>query len=142
MSMMNKLKDILGMNEEDYEDEDEQDINVEDIVNSSVSQRKSGGSAQPASAQGRLQFVLVKPERFDDSIQIANHLLETKTVVLNLESVGKELARRIIDFLSGCAYAVGAKIKKVAIGTYIIAPNNSDISGDELEDIENNTTYY
>mgnify|MGYP000899313733 CR=1 FL=1 len=141
MSMMNKLKDMLGMNEEDYE-EDVQDISVEEIVNNSAGQRKANPAAQPASSQGRLQFVLVKPERFDDSIQIANHLLECKTVVLNLEAVGKELARRIIDFLSGSAYAVGAKIKKVAIGTYIIAPNNSDISGDELEEQENSGAFY
>lgn len=142
MGMMNKLKDMLGMNEEDYEDDDTQDISVEEIVNSSIGQRKGNTASQTALAQGRLQFVLVKPERFDDSIQIANHLLECKTVVLNLEAVGKELARRIIDFLSGSAYAVGAKIKKVAIGTYIIAPNNSDISGDELDDQENSATFY
>lgn len=140
MSMMNKLKDMLGMNEEEYE-EDVQDISVEEIVNNSAGQRKAN-PAQPASSQGRLQFVLVRPERFDDSIQIANHLLESKTVVLNLEAVGKDLARRIIDFLSGSAYAVGAKIKKVAIGTYIIAPNNSDISGDELEEQESGGTFY
>ena len=73
-------------------------------------------------AATQLQVVLVKPEKFEDASAIADHLREKRTVVLNLESTNKEIARRLLDFLSGVAYANEGKIKKVAISTYIITP--------------------
>ena len=80
-------------------------------------------------AATQLQVVLVKPERFENASEIADHLREKRTVVLNLESTNKEIARRLLDFLSGVAYANEGKIKKVAISTYIITPYNVDILG-------------
>ena len=65
----------------------------------------------------QLQVVLVKPERFENASEIADHLREKRTVVLNLESTNKDIARRLLDFLSGVAYANEGKIKKVAIST-------------------------
>ena len=63
-------------------------------------------------------------------------------VVLNLESTNKDVARRLVDFLSGCAYALDGKIKKIAISTYIITPYNVDFVGDNLMDeLENNGVY-
>ena len=63
-------------------------------------------------AATQLQVVLVKPERFENASEIADHLREKRTVVLNLESTNKEIARRLLDFLSGVAYANEGKIKK------------------------------
>ena len=90
----------------------------------------------------QLQVVLVKPERFDNASEIADHLREKRTVVLNLESTNKEIARRLLDFLSGVAYANEGKIKKVAISTYIITPYNVDILGDLIDELENNGLYF
>ena len=89
-------------------------------------------------AATQLQVVLVKPEKFEDASAIADHLREKRTVVLNLESTNKEIARRLLDFLSGVAYANEGKIKKVAISTYIITPYNVDILGDLIDELENN----
>ena len=86
----------------------------------------------------QLQVVLVKPDRFEAASEIADHLREKRTVVLNLESTNKDIARRLLDFLSGVAYANEGKIKKVAISTYIITPYNVDILGDLINDLENN----
>ena len=93
-------------------------------------------------AATQLQVVLVKPERFEDASSIADHLREKRTVVLNLESTNKEIARRLLDFLSGVAYANEGKIKKVAISTYIITPYNVDILGDLIDELENNGLYF
>ena len=93
-------------------------------------------------AATQLQVVLVKPERFEDASAIADHLREKRTVVLNLESTNKEIARRLLDFLSGVAYANEGKIKKVAISTYIITPYNVDILGDLIDELENNGLYF
>jgi len=90
----------------------------------------------------QLQVVLVKPERFENASEIADHLREKRTVVLNLESTNKEIARRLLDFLSGVAYANEGKIKKVAISTYIITPYNVDILGDLIDELENNGLYF
>lgn len=93
-------------------------------------------------AATQLQVVLVKPEKFEDASAIADHLREKRTVVLNLESTNKEIARRLLDFLSGVAYANEGKIKKVAISTYIITPYNVDILGDLIDELENNGLYF
>ena len=93
-------------------------------------------------AATQLQVVLVKPERFENASEIADHLREKRTVVLNLESTNKEIARRLLDFLSGVAYANEGKIKQVAISTYIITPYNVDILGDLIDELENNGMYF
>ena len=90
----------------------------------------------------QLQVVLVKPDRFENAAEIADHLREKRTVVLNLESTNKDVARRILDFLSGAAYANDGKVKKVALSTYIITPYNVDILGDLIDELENNGLYF
>ena len=89
----------------------------------------------------QMQVVLVKPDRFDNVSDIAEHLRSKHAVVLNLESTNKDVARRLVDFLSGCAYALDGKIKKIAISTYIITPYNVDIVGDLIDELENNGLY-
>ncbi|MBQ8508300.1 MAG: cell division protein SepF [Clostridia bacterium] len=81
-----------------------------------------------------LELKVVKPERFDNVPQIANHLLNRRTVVLNLEETNKETARRLLDFLSGVAYSINGNLKRVANNTYVITPCNVDVSGDKLRD--------
>lgn len=88
-----------------------------------------------------VQVVLSKPERFEQAAEIADHLRERRTVVMNLETTNKDVARRLVDFLSGVAYANDGKIKKVAINTYIITPYNVDIMGDLIDELENNGVY-
>lgn len=93
-------------------------------------------------ATTQLKVVLVKPERFENASEIADHLKEKRTVVVNLESTHKDIARRLIDFLSGVAYAGEGKIKKVAANTYIITPYSVDIQGDLIDELENNGLYF
>lgn len=89
----------------------------------------------------QMQVVLVKPDRFDNVSDIAEHLRSKHAVVLNLEATNKDVARRLVDFLSGCAYALDGKIKKIAISTYIITPYNVDIVGDLIDELENSGLY-
>ncbi|MBU5625832.1 cell division protein SepF [Oscillibacter hominis] len=93
-------------------------------------------------ATTQLKVVLVKPERFENASEIADHLKDKRTVVINLESTNKDIARRLIDFLSGVAYAGEGKIKKVAANTYIITPYHVDIEGDLIDELENNGLYF
>lgn len=92
------------------------------------------------SANTQIQVVLFKPERFgDDTIEIADEIIKNRTVVLNLEDTNRDMSRRILDFVSGVAYAKKGKIKKVANSTFIIMPENVDFTGDDLlDELENN----
>lgn len=85
----------------------------------------------------QLQVVLVKPERFEEAAAIGDNLNEKRTVVLNLESTNRDIARRLLDFLSGVAYANNGQIKRVANSTYIITPYNVDVMGDLIDELEN-----
>lgn len=94
------------------------------------------------SATAQLQVILVKPEKYADTKQIADHLNEKKTVVLNLESTTPDVTRRIIDFLGGVAYANGGNIKPVANNTFIITPYNVGFVGEDLVgELENNGVF-
>ena len=115
---------------------------------SSVSSSGAAGRRTPGSNKvvnihttAQMQVVLVKPDRFDNVSDIAEHLRSKHAVVLNLEATNKDVARRLVDFLSGCAYALDGKIKKIAISTYIITPYNVDIVGDLIDELENNGLY-
>lgn len=90
-----------------------------------------GGMAMSSSS---LELKVVKPKHYDDGPQIANHLLNNRTVVLNLELTNKETARRLIDFLCGVVYSIKGSIKKVAENTYVLTPCNVDVSGDQFRD--------
>ncbi len=86
----------------------------------------------------QLQVVLVKPEGFEEAASIGDNLNEKRTVVLNLESTNRDVARRLLDFLSGVAYASNGQIKRVANSTYIITPYNVDVMGDLIDELESN----
>lgn len=90
----------------------------------------------------KLQVVLSKPDRFDNASDIADNLNEKRTVVLNLDSCDEKIARRLVDFLSGVAYANGGQIKKVAANTFIITPYNVDVSGDLIDELETTGIFF
>ncbi|HIT56778.1 MAG TPA: cell division protein SepF [Candidatus Galloscillospira stercoripullorum] len=144
-----------------YEDEEDEEYDEFDEAPRSDRREKSAKSSADTSANlfpaesdrrsnkvvnihttTQLQVVLVKPDRFDNAWEIADHLREKRTVVLNLESTDDKTTRRVLDFLAGVAYAQEGKIKKVAARTYIITPYNVDILGDLIDELENNGLYF
>lgn len=102
----------------------------------------NGSRVVNINASTQLQVVLVRPESFDSVGQIADHLRDRRAVLLNLEQTEKNVARRLVDFLSGCAYSLDGKIKKVATSTYLVTPFGVDIMGDVMEELENNGMYF
>lgn len=140
---------------EDYEEDEEEEAPApapapssrrssafSDSPRTSAPARGNGsGRVLNLNTNSQFQVILVKPDRFDNVSDIADHLREKRAVVLNLESTNKDVARRLVDFLSGCAYALDGKIKKIAISTYIITPFNVDVVGDMMDEIENSISY-
>lgn len=155
MSLLDSLKKGLFDQEDDYEDQYIDDgpqmvsnnnnagVGAEDEVDDSAENAKKKGKVVNINATTQLQVVLVKPEKFENASDIADHLREKRTVVLNLETTNKDVSRRLIDFLSGVAYAQEGKIKRISAATYIITPYNVDIIGDQLiDELENNGLYF
>ncbi len=104
--------------------------------------RRGGGKVLNLNNAAQLSVVLVKPERFEAAADIADHLKEQRAVLLNLEQADGEVSRRMVDFLSGVAYAKEGKVKKVAKSTYIITPCNVEVVGDLIDELENNGVYF
>ena len=146
-----------------YDEEDDEFIDEAEAVEAAIPEKRanpfagfgssessslsSGSTVSPrpkSSAAGRvvslnnaqLKVVLIRPERFELAAQIADHLRNKHAIVMNLENTPKDVSRRLIDFLSGVAYALDGKIKKVAVSTYIITPYNVDLSGDQMDELE------
>ena len=153
MSFMDELKKIIHpYDDEDYDYEDDFEEPVKES-RSPFEDRKEDRRSEERRNEDRhnkvvnihattqLKVVLVKPERFENASEIADHLREKRTVVLNLESTNKDVARRLVDFLSGVAYAGDGKIKKVSTNTYIITPYSVDLMGDLIDELENNGLY-
>ena len=152
MDSIRKLTHPYSDAEDDYDEYDDE-LPEEEPVRRSSSYSRNTTSAPAAPVEtttGRvvsispgvqLQVILVKPDRFDQVSEIADHLRAKEAVVLNLENTTKDIARRLVDFLSGVAYALDGKIKKIAISTYIITPYNVDIVGDLIDELENSGLY-
>ena len=141
MGLLDTLKDAIGMGaESDDFDENENYVNDQPSYDNDEEGKRNRVVNIHATAQ--LQVILVKPEVFADTKEIANHLNSKKTVVLNLESTTPDVTRRIIDFLGGVAYANGGNIKPVANNTFIITPYNVGFVGEDLVgELENNGVF-
>ncbi len=144
MGFFDKLGRLMGVEGDDIDDTPDNDGEGEDIRdNDFISKDKSKrGNIVNINATTQLEVVLVKPERFDDASGIADHLNNKRTVVLNLESTEKLVSRRLVDFLSGVAYANNGQIKRVANSTFIITPYNVGIVGDLLDELESSGVYF
>ena len=156
MGVFDSIKGIFNIPEEDgYDEEFEQaaekeepkkniQYNEQPVKKAETAPRIIGGKSRTVSFnQSQMQVVLVKPDRYEDVTSIADHLNEKKTVVLNLEACERDVSRRIIDFLSGVAYANHGNIRKVAVCTFIIVPNDVDVMGEvALEDFEDSRMYF
>lgn len=155
MSLMDELKKIIHpYDDEDYDYEEEPldeaertdarpafDDRRDDRRDDRKADDRRSSKVVNIHATAALKVVLVKPERFENASEIADHLREKRTVVLNLESTNKDVARRLLDFLSGVAYAGEGKIKKVSANTYIITPYSVDIMGDLIDELESSGLY-
>ena len=105
--------------EDELDDELYEAEEVEDEENASIS---LGG--------GNIELKVLKPTSFEELLKAADYLIDGKTVLLNLEGTETALMRRMIDFISGAAYALSANIKQATKDSYFIAPGKVDIGGE------------
>ncbi len=114
------LKDIFKS-----EPDDQEDLNSEEsFYETEVQEEETTGP----------KMILLEPRAFSESQQIADHLKKRNSVVVNLKRVTSDQAKRIIDFLSGCIYAIGGTMQKIGVGIYLCAPKNVNVQGKISED--------
>ncbi len=152
MGLWDSIKNIMTIPDEDEFEEDVTQTAKQPQQEESYFASKKAESAPRiiksktinySQNQSGLQVVLVKPDRFDEVTTIADHLNDGKTVVLNLEETPRDVQRRIVDFLSGVAYANGGNMRKVAKNTFIIVAKGVDVMGElMLEDFEDGKIYF
>lgn len=145
MGFFDKIKNAVNPADDNYDEYDDmyeggnfEEDGYEEPTNytqPAAAQRPSAASGMGLNS-GALELKVVKPEKYDSATaqKIADHLLNKRSVVLNLESTNKESARRLIDFLSGVAYSIDGYIQRVALNTFIVVPSNVDISGEQLQE--------
>ena len=147
--MIDKIKEFFGFGEEiadevtdDYADFEETEEAPQRRIRRAEPAVKKDDKIVNINATTQLEVVLVKPEAYADGSIVADHLMNRRTVVLNLESTNKEVSRRLLDFISGVAYAINGQIKRIANSTFIVTPYNVGVMGDILDELENSGVYF
>ena len=145
-ALMNKVWDLFGMDSaepEGYEDENiyDYDNNEEEETedNKKIFGRKNNKVVNMPQAQGQaIKMVISQPTTFEQSDEICSFLKEKKSIIVNLEYVNKDVARRIIDVVSGAVHALDGHIQKVSNSIFLIAPFNYEITNEMArEEIKN-----
>ena len=103
---------------------------------------KQPSYSAPAQEKQKMKLKFVHPEQFDEAAEIADSLRAHQAVLMNLEATETDTARRLLDFLSGAAYALGGRVMRVSAQAYIIAPTNVDLVGDAVADFESAGLYF
>lgn len=144
-AIMNKVWGMFGMDADRDEEEEYDEVeNYEEPEEEEVEDRKLFGNigkknkvvAMPQTQQ--IKMVISQPTSFEQSEEICDFLKEKKSVIVNLEYVNKDVARRIVDFISGGVFALDGHIQKVSNSIFLIAPFNYEITNDMArEEIKN-----
>ena len=144
-AIMNKVWDFLGVdtaNDEEVENDNEniygyeREEEPEEVEEKGLFGRKSKVVSMPQPQQ--IKMVITQPTSFEQSEEICNYLKEKKSIIVNLEYVNKDVARRIVDFISGGVHASDGHIQKVSNAIFLVAPVNYEIASDlAREEIKN-----
>ncbi|WP_366921445.1 cell division protein SepF [Metallumcola ferriviriculae] len=127
--VLDKVLSFIGFEKDDVDDyyDSEPEEHTSDWQEMKRNRKANVVSLQ--SAQQPVKMVFLKPRTFDEVQDIANNLKNRRPVILNLESTDKEVAQRIVDFLSGSTYALGGSMQKLSAAIFLFMPQNIDISG-------------
>ena len=136
-ALMNKVWDLFGMDQaepEEYDDENVYEYEDEE-EETEVEDRKLFGRKNKVvpmqQAQGNsIKMVISQPTTFEQSDEICSFIKEKKSVIVNLEYVNKDVARRIVDFISGGVYALDGHIQKISNSIFLVAPSNYEITNE------------
>ena len=117
---------FMGYDEEIAEQEETQ----EEPEEQAWPKKKEKGTLVSLPSHRQLRVVVMEPHSFEEVLSITDNLKSRRPVIINLEQADGELARRVIDFVSGATYALNGRMQKVGNGIFLSVPNNMDISSE------------
>ena len=128
--IMDKVLGIMGLDDDEKEVEEV----FEEHENNQSKNAKKSGQVLSIHSQKQMRVVVMEPKSFEDSQAIADNLKNRRPVIVNLDHLDCEVAKRVIDFCSGTTYALNGSLQKVGNGIYLFVPNNVDIAAEIKED--------
>lgn len=135
--LFDKVIGIMGFSdeelEEDYLEEEEKEETTREETRATG---RKGAQVVSIHTQKQIKVVVLEPANFEESQNIADQLKNRRPVIVNLENTERNLAKRIVDFVSGATYALGGNMQKVGNGIFLFVPNNVDISGEMKDDLK------
>ena len=137
-NFVNKMMNVMGLGEEEAIQETESSVFEPKARAEEVAPTTKKGQVVNIHTTTQLKVVVLQPTSYNDSQDIADHLKSKKPVVVNLERLEKEDARKMVDFLSGAVYALDGSMQKVANGILLLAPYNVGIMGDFSSELKCN----
>lgn len=141
-NFMDKVIGIMGFTDEDIDEELlEENIKEEPVREETRSGRKSSPVVSIHS-QKQMRLVVMEPTTFEEAQNIADQLKNRRPVIVNLENADRNLAKRVVDFISGATYALSGNMQKVGNGIFLFVPNNVDISGEMREELKNKGIFW
>lgn len=149
MGVFDKFKDLVGI--EEYDEDDYLDEEVRPVVSQMERQRVEPRSSEPRNVEprnnysqrtrekilsmqkedGPMKMVVTEPSGFEECPKLVDSLKTRRPVIINLEKIDSDTARKIFDFLSGATYALNGTVQKVANNIFVFAPENIDISANQ-----------
>lgn len=137
-AIVNKFWEVFGVNQNDEEDEEEYideevtDEEQEETEDRGFFSKRNKVVNMPQTHQVRM--VISQPTSFEQAEEICTYLKNRKSVIVNLEYVNKDVARRIVDVMSGAVHALDGHIQKISNSIFLIAPTYYEISTEMARD--------
>jgi len=140
--VMDKFLSFLGFEVEEIEESQHLDEELEGSQDwQELRKKRKSNVISLQSAQHQTKMVLLRPESFEQVQEVADHLKNRRPVIINLEQAEKEVARRIVDFLSGTTYALGGSMQKISAAIVLFVPSNVDVMGQLYEELSDNNVF-
>ena len=154
-----KVMDMMHLS--DYDEDDQLDVKEDYISTSAARQRErepeftrpqrqftsyTGGKTTTSTptnivnfqASVQMEVVVIQPNTYDEAQEICDHIKSQRPVIINLEQMERNVAQRIMDFVSGACYTLNGNLQRVTNNIFIIAPENIDVAGDFREELKSN----
>lgn len=152
---IDKMMDMMKLNDyDDYEEDGLNEMEEEGAVSSAASEpaassevrhirnysskRSNATKVVNFQANVQMEVVVIQPESYDEAQEICDHIKSKKPVIINLDKMDRDIAQRIMDFVSGSCYTLSGNLQRVTNNIFIIAPENVDIAGNFTEELKSN----
>ncbi|HHV62292.1 MAG TPA: cell division protein SepF [Firmicutes bacterium] len=142
--ILDKVLDFMGFGGElEAEEEYDYAYNPRDAKSDPRADNKGGRKLVPLKTTKQARLVITEPTRFEDVQEVADNLKVRRPVIVNVDALEKDVARRVLDFAAGVTYALDGGMQKVGEGIFLFTPSNFDVAGEiQSGDGDENPTFF